>query len=241
LERSAVLRDEAEASLEALEAEWHETAAWIDRAREQLTLASTRMAGITNQHAGATGVFATFVCRVFSQSKRRSQYSVCACRWLCARRVEARLLFSCEPWMHNHAQSCTYLHRIPALFAQRPTLRWTRALNRARSSVAASNPLALALRRTGDGNVGKSSAAASDASGTQPIAPQANIQHAPLANRRAEDANHQYAVQCWGTRSAFTDRTCNCLGEAAHPKLGSRPTIKIVVGSWYVCWHCGSW
>ena len=115
LERSAVLRDEAEASLEALEAEWHETAAWIDRAREQLTLASTRMAGITNQHAGATGVFATFVCRVFSQSKRRSQYSVCACRWLRARRVEARLLFSCEPWMHNHTESCTYLHRIPAL------------------------------------------------------------------------------------------------------------------------------
>jgi hypothetical protein len=68
----------------------------------------------------------------------------------------------------------------------------------------------------------------------QPIAPQANIQHAPLANRRAEDANHQYAVHCWGTRSAFTDRACNCLGEAAHSKLGSRPTIKIVVGSWYV-------
>ena len=94
--------------------------------------------------------------------------------------------------------------------------------------------LALALRRTGDGNVGKSPLDANDASSTQPIAPQASIEHAPLANRRAEDANHQYAVQCWGTRSAFTDRACNCLGGAAQPKLGSRPTIKIVIGSWYV-------
>jgi hypothetical protein len=94
--------------------------------------------------------------------------------------------------------------------------------------------LALALRRKGDGNVGKSSFDASDASSTQPIAPQASIEHAPLANRRAEDANHQYAVQCWAARSTFNDRACNCLGGAAQPQLGSRPTIKIVVGSWYV-------
>ena len=65
LERSAVLRDEAKASLEALEAEWHETAAWIDRAREQLTLASSRTAGLTNQHAGVTGALASSVRRAF--------------------------------------------------------------------------------------------------------------------------------------------------------------------------------
>ena len=59
LQRSAVLRDEAKASLVALEAEWHETAAWIARAREQLTSASSRMAGLTNQHAGVTGAFAS--------------------------------------------------------------------------------------------------------------------------------------------------------------------------------------
>jgi hypothetical protein len=59
LQRSAVLRDEASSSLVALEAEWHETAAWIDRAREQLTLASSRMAGLTNQHAGISGAFPT--------------------------------------------------------------------------------------------------------------------------------------------------------------------------------------
>jgi hypothetical protein len=46
-----------------------------------------------------------------------------------------RLLFSFEPFMHNHTQSCTYLHRIPALFAQ--------PLNRARFGVAASACLRL--------------------------------------------------------------------------------------------------
>ena len=65
LQRSAVLRDEAKASLEALEAEWHETAAWINRAREQLTLASSRTAGLTNQHAGVTGALASSVRRAF--------------------------------------------------------------------------------------------------------------------------------------------------------------------------------
>ena len=49
--------------------------------------------------------------------------------------MEARLLFSFEPLTHNHAQSCTYLHRIPALFAQ--------PLNRARFGVAASACLRL--------------------------------------------------------------------------------------------------
>ena len=42
-----------------------------------------------------------------------------------------------------------------------------------------------------------------------------------------------YAVHCWSPNSTFTDPSCNCLGEAAHPKLGSRPTIRIIVGSWY--------
>ncbi len=63
--------------------------------------------------------------------------------WLRAHRVEARLLFSFEPLTHNHMKSCTYLHRIPALFAPHLTLRWTLALNRARFGVAASECLCL--------------------------------------------------------------------------------------------------
>jgi hypothetical protein len=43
-----------------------------------------------------------------------------------------------------------------------------------------------------------------------------------------------YAVECWAPRSAFSNPRCNCLGEMAHPKLNSRRTINIVVGSWYV-------
>ena len=58
LQRGAVLRYVAEASLEALEAEWRRTAAWIDDAREQLALASARAADLTSEHAaGVTGAF----------------------------------------------------------------------------------------------------------------------------------------------------------------------------------------
>ena len=74
---------------------------------------------------------------------------------------------------------------------------------------------------------------AGDASRTQHITPPASIQHAPPARRRIGDYQ-AFAVECWAARSAFTDSPCNCLGEAAHPKLNSRPTIKIVVGSWYI-------
>jgi hypothetical protein len=42
-----------------------------------------------------------------------------------------------------------------------------------------------------------------------------------------------YAVHCWAASSAFVNPSCNCLGQAMHPKLASRPTIKVIVGSWY--------
>ena len=57
-QRGAMLRYVAEASLEALEAEWRRTAAWIDDAREQLASASARAADLTSEHvAGVTGAF----------------------------------------------------------------------------------------------------------------------------------------------------------------------------------------
>jgi hypothetical protein len=52
------------------------------------------------------------------------------------------------------------------------------------------------------------------------------------ASRRADD-RLSYAVDCWMPRSAFTNASCNCLAEAAHPKLGARRTVNVVVGSWY--------
>ena len=154
--------------------------------------------------------------------------------WLCAHRVEARLLFSFEP---RDAQSRAIMHVLASdtgIFCTAPNSPVDSSVESSTLWCSSKCMLALALRRTGDGNVGKSPFDANDASSTQPIAPQASVEHAPLVNRRAGDANHQYAVQCWGTRSAFTDRACNCLSGAAQPKLGSRPTIKIVVGSWYV-------
>ena len=75
----------------------------------------------------------------------------------------------------------------------------------------------------------------------QSVSPKPNRLKAELAPpaRRSEETHsaHQrvYAVQCWAAMSAFTDPSCNCLGGAAPLKLGSRPTIKIVVGSW--CAH----
>jgi hypothetical protein len=72
---------------------------------------------------------------------------------------------------------------------------------------------------------------ADQATGMQQIAPQ-TAQLAAPARRRGKD-EMAYAVHCWSPNSTFTDPSCNCLGEAAHPKLGSRPTIRIIVGSWY--------
>ena len=66
--------------------------------------------------------------------------------------------------------------------------------------------------------------------GMQQIAPQ-NAQLVP-AGRSGKD-EIAYAVHCWAPNSTFSDPSCNCLGEAAHPKLGSRPTIRVVIGSWY--------
>ena len=61
--------------------------------------------------------------------------------------------------------------------------------------------------------------------------------HAESGRRRRAgqgDIHATYAVECWAAGSAFLhDARCNCLGEPAHPKLGSRRTIKILLASWY--------
>ena len=72
---------------------------------------------------------------------------------------------------------------------------------------------------------------ADETTGMQQIAPQA-AQHAAPARGRGKD-EIAYAAHCWAPNSTFTDPSCNCLGEAAHPKLGSRRTIKIILPSWY--------
>jgi hypothetical protein len=62
LKGTAVLRDAAEVSLKALEAEWQRTIAWIDSARKQLASANVRAAEVTSLHVGATGASATLGC-----------------------------------------------------------------------------------------------------------------------------------------------------------------------------------
>ena len=71
---------------------------------------------------------------------------------------------------------------------------------------------------------------ADPATGMQQIAPQI-AQRVP-ARRRGKD-EMVYATHCWAPNSTFTDPSCNCLGEPAHSKLGSRRTIKILVPSWH--------
>jgi hypothetical protein len=68
------------------------------------------------------------------------------------------------------------------------------------------------------------------ATGMQQIAPQ-TAQRVPA--RRSGKDEIAYAAHCWAPNSTFTDPSCNCLGEAVHAKLGSRPTIRVVIGSWY--------
>ncbi len=51
--------------------------------------------------------------------------------------------------------------------------------------------------------------------------------------RRGGDSYREYAAHCWAPSSAFADPSCNCLGQAVHPKLGSRRTINVIVGGWY--------
>jgi hypothetical protein len=65
------------------------------------------------------------------------------------------------------------------------------------------------------------------------IVPQASAQPTLAARRRVDD-RLSYAVHCWAPGRAVADPSCNCLGEAAHPKLGAQPTIRVIVGSWYV-------
>jgi hypothetical protein len=60
------------------------------------------------------------------------------------------------------------------------------------------------------------------------IAPQTN------SSERRRGDEHAFSAHCWAPGSAFADPSCNCLGESAHPNLGSRPTIKVCIGSWYV-------
>ncbi len=50
--------------------------------------------------------------------------------------------------------------------------------------------------------------------------------------RRNADNVIMYSTQCWANGSAFADGSCNCLDEK-RPELGSRRTIRVVVGSWY--------
>jgi hypothetical protein len=55
MHRTVVLRNEAESSLAAFEAEQCRAAAWIDEAREKLT---SRVPKRTSEHVGATGAAA---------------------------------------------------------------------------------------------------------------------------------------------------------------------------------------
>ena len=94
-----------------------------------------------------------------------------------------------------------------------------------------------------------SAAPAEEAAGTEQIPKIVpRVGHAPPA-RRTGGNPEVYAVHCWAPSSAFANPSCNCLGQAMHPKLASRPTIKIIVGSWYrarpafrrcrLCMHIG--
>jgi hypothetical protein len=78
-----------------------------------------------------------------------------------------------------------------------------------------------------------SAARAEEAAGTEQIPKFVpRVDHAPPA-RRTGGNPEVYAAHCWAPSSAFANPSCNCLGQAMHPKLASRPTIKIIVGSWY--------
>jgi hypothetical protein len=93
LQHRAALRDEAAVSLEALEAEWHRTAAWIDGARKQLDQVNVRSAKLTrlqSLHVGATGqgAFATLVVERFpivasltGRADVRAPVSWAVCAW----------------------------------------------------------------------------------------------------------------------------------------------------------------
>jgi hypothetical protein len=81
-----------------------------------------------------------------------------------------------------------------------------------------------------------SAARAEKAAGTEQI-PRfvPRVDHARPA-RRTGGNPEVYAAHCWAPSSAFANQLCNCIGQAIQPKLSSRPTIKIIVGSWYRAW-----
>jgi len=79
---------------------------------------------------------------------------------------------------------------------------------------------------------------ADQTTGMQHIAPQ-TAQLVPA--RRSGKDEIAYAAHCWAPNSTFNDPSCNCLGEAAHPKLGERRTITIIVGSWYASLARSAW
>jgi hypothetical protein len=95
LQHRAALRDEAEVSLEALEAEWQRTAAWIDGSRKQLAHVNIRAAELTrlpSLHVGATGqgAYATLVVERFpivasltgrASAYARAPFSPAVCAW----------------------------------------------------------------------------------------------------------------------------------------------------------------
>ncbi len=62
----------------------------------------------------------------------------------------------------------------------------------------------------------------------------------PVATGTADD-KAVYGVECWEAGSVFADPACSCLGGPAHPKLGSRPTVRVIVGSWYARQPLKSW
>jgi hypothetical protein len=74
---------------------------------------------------------------------------------------------------------------------------------------------------------------AEEAAGTEQIPKIVRrVDHAPPA-RRTGGNPLVYAEHCWAPSNALANPSCKCLGQAMHPKLASRPTIKIIVGSWY--------
>ena len=52
--------------------------------------------------------------------------------------------------------------------------------------------------------------------------------------RRESDLPTIYSAQCYRAGSSFDDASCGCLGKPKSSQFDLRPTIKIVVGSWYV-------
>ena len=62
-----------------------------------------------------------------------------------------------------------------------------------------------------------------------------SMQILPILNRKTtRTAAWIYAEKCWAPSSAFAQPTCNCFGESAHPMLGARRPIAVIIADWYV-------